>query len=147
MDKTRFYEKIWQSLKLFPTFFSQGAKQSPKYNGPAAAAFLSTGIGAWAMMISHHLADSSKTIDSFIWSLGSWIAGSHNPSKLWGNIGSYSGKETILLIFWLGSWFVLHQFWREKNISSRIIFLGMFFLFVVSTVMTWHPLFPYLHIM
>ena len=147
MSKTTFYERIWQSLKLFPRILSQGSRQPLQFSGPAAAAFLSTGIGCWAMMITHHLADTSKEMDTLVWKIGSWIPGSHNPSKLWGNIGSYSGKQTVLLIGWLLSWFILHRLWRQKNISTKTIFLGMFFLFVVSTAMAWHPLFPYLHIM
>ena len=147
MNQITQYERIWQNLKQFPSTISQGSKKSPQYSGPAAAALLSTGIGCWSMMITHHLADTSKERDAIVWKIGSWIPGSHNPDQVWGNIGSYSGKETVLLIMWLSSWFLLHQLWRKKDIPNRTIFLSMFFFFVVSTAMTWHPLFPYLHLM
>jgi hypothetical protein len=140
------YGKIWHSLKTFPSGLAKGSQHSPKVSGPAAAALISAGIGCVTMMVSHHFsdADKSKTVENFIWSVGSWIPGSHNPSRLWGNIGSYSGKETMLLIGWLVSWAILYLLWKDKQIKSRTIFFWMFLLFVAATAMSWHPLFPYL---
>jgi hypothetical protein len=140
------YGKIWSSLKRFPNGLAKGANTSPNVSGPAAAALISAGIGCVTMMVSHHLSDGdkSKTIENWLWTLGSWIPGSHNPSKLWGNIGSYTGKETMLLIGWLGSWIVLSQLWKNKQIKSRTMFFWMFLLFIAATVMSWHPIFPYL---
>lgn len=141
------YAVLWQGIKLFPKGLAAGASKSPGVDGPAAAALLSAGFGCFLMMVSHHLGDTSKVREQFIWMLGSWIPGSHNASKLYGEIGSYSGKETVLLLGWLMSWFVLHQLWRRRNIPSTVLFLGMFSFFVAATVMSWHPLFPYLPLM
>ncbi|PAX60476.1 hypothetical protein [Brunnivagina elsteri] len=141
-----FYSRTWNQLKSFPSGLAEGSKNPPTTSGSAAAALISAGIGCVTMMISHHFSDGdkSKTVENLLWTLGSWIPGSHNPSKLWGNIGSYSGKETMLLIGWLSSWLVLSQLWKNKQIKSRTIFFWMFVLFIAATVMSWHPIFPYL---
>lgn len=139
-----FYGKIWREIKYFPRGLSTGSKTSPTVSGPAAAALVSAGIGAFTMMVTHHLSDTSKAREKFIWMLGSWIPGSRNPDPIWGNIGSYTGKETMLLVGWLISWLILSQLWKNKNISSKTIFFWMFFLLVAATAMCWHPLFPYL---
>jgi hypothetical protein len=141
-----FYSRTWNQLKSFPNGLAEGAKNPPNTSGSAAAALISAGIGCVTMMISHHFSDGdkSKTVENWLWTLGSWIPGSHNPSKLWGNIGSYTGKETMLLIGWLSSWLVLSLLWKNKQIKSRTIFFWMFVLFIAATVMSWHPIFPYL---
>jgi hypothetical protein len=140
------YEIFWTRLKGFPRCLAQGAKNPPTVTGPAASALISTGIGCLAMMISHHLveADATGVIEKLVWSLGSWIPGSHNPSKMWGNIGSYSGKETVLLIAWPVSWVILHSLWKSRDIKAKTIIFWVLALFIAATVMSWHPLFPYL---
>ncbi|MBD2211594.1 hypothetical protein H6G64_20515 [Calothrix sp. FACHB-156] len=138
------YSQIWETLKGFPRTLAAGSDNPPTVSGPAAAAFLSVGMGCFVMMVTHHLSDTSKNIENMVWNLGSWIPGSHNPSKLWGNIGSYTGKETMLLIAWLVSWFILSVLWNNKKIKPRTIFFWMSTLMVAATAMSWHPLFPYL---
>jgi hypothetical protein len=138
------YGRVWKRLRHFPKRLSQGANSSPAASGVAAAAFVSAAIGCFSMMVTHHLADTSKAREAFIWKLGAWIPGSNNPSKLWGNIGSYTGKETMLLVGWLVSWIILHQLWQHKQIKAKTIFFWMFALMIAATVMCWHPLFPYM---
>ncbi|MBO1056764.1 MAG: hypothetical protein HEQ27_09705 [Dolichospermum sp. JUN01] len=138
------YSRFWQKLKGFPNFLSQGSNNPPTVSGPAAAALISASIGCFTMMVIHHLSDTNKNIEKMVWGFGSWIPGSHNPSKIWGNIGSYTGKETTLLIGWLVSWAILSVLWKNKKIKSRTIFFWMFTLMVAATAMSWHPLFPYL---
>lgn len=138
------YGKIWRKIKYFPGKLATGSATPPTVSGPAAAALISAGIGAFTMMFVHHLSDTSKAREKLVWTLGSWIPGSHNPDPEWGNIGSYTGKETALLIGWIVSWFILHILWKDKAIKSKTIFFWMFFLIVAATAMCWHPLFPYL---
>lgn len=145
--KEPLYSLIWGKLKTFPNGLAQGYHQPPTVSGPAAAALVSAGFGCFLLMVVHHLSETSETIDQIILSIGSWIPGSRNPSEIWGNIGSYAGKETMLLLGWLVSWFVLHILWKEKNIKARTIFFWFFTLLVAATVMSWHPLFPYLPLM
>jgi hypothetical protein len=138
------YEKLWHRLKHFPTSLATGSSQPPPTSGSAAAALISVGIGCFIMMVVHHLAETSIEIDTFIWGLGKWIPGSDTGNKLWGTIGSYTGKETILLISWLVSWFVCHNLLKHKQVKTMTIFLWTFGLIVAATVMTWQPLFLYL---
>jgi hypothetical protein len=138
------YSVTWDWLKQFPSGLAAGSKNAPTVSGTAAAAMISAAIGCFTMMVTHHLADTSKAREKIIWSIGSWIPGSHNPSPIWGNIGSYSGKETMLLIGWLVSWPILHFLWKKKHIKTRTIFFWFSTLLITATAMTWHPLFPYL---
>jgi hypothetical protein len=96
------------------------------------------------MMVTHHLSDTSKATEKIVWHLGTWIPGSKTDSELWGNIGSYTGKKTMLLVGCPIGWLILHALWKNKNLKSRTIFFWMFALLVASTAMCWHPLFPYL---
>lgn len=143
-DTEPLYALIWQWLKHFPHGLAAGSKNPPKVSGPAAAALISAGLGCFVMMMTHHLSDTSKEREKMVWAIGSWIPGSHNPSELWGNIGSYTGKETMLLVGWLVSWPILYFLWKNKKIKARIIFFWFFALFIAATAMSWHPLFPYL---
>lgn len=143
-SKEHFYGKFWSKLKHFPSGLSEGAETAPSVSGPAAAALISAGIGCFTMMVTHHLSETSKSIETIVWNLGTWIPGSKTNDELWGNIGSYTGKETMLLVGWLVSWPILHALWKNKNIKSRTIFFWMFALLVAATAMCWHPLFPYL---
>jgi hypothetical protein len=138
------YGRAWKQFKQFPKILSQGSKNPPDGSGVSASAFISAAIGCFTMMVVHHLGDTSKAREAFIWKLGYWIPGSNSPSKLWGNIGSYSGKETMLLVGWLVSWVILHQLWKHKQIKANTIFFWIFALMIAATAMCWHPLFPYL---
>jgi len=131
-------------LKNFPKGLAAGSQHPPSVSGPAAAALLSAGFGCFFMMVNQHLTVIFKAWDEKVWALGSWLPGSHNLNKLYGEIGSYSGKETLLLVGWLGSWLILHQVWKHRNIKSRTMFLWLFTFFLAATAMSWHPLFPYL---
>jgi hypothetical protein len=143
-DSEPAYGKFWSKLKRFPSGLSEGAETPPNVSGPAAAALISAAIGCFTMMVTHHLSDTSKDIEKIVWNLGTWIPGSKTGDELWGNIGSYTGKETMLLVGWLISWPILHTLWKNKNIKSRTIFVWMISLLVAATAMCWHPLFPYL---
>jgi hypothetical protein len=141
---TPVYQKTWDRLKYFPTNFAKGADRQPATSGSAAAALISVGIGCFTMMVTHHLAETSTAADTFIWGLGKWIPGSDTGNKLWGNIGSYTGKETMLLVGWLSSWLILHNLLKNKQVKTSTIFMWTFGLIVAATVMSWQPLFPYL---
>lgn len=141
------YTRIWETLKRFPKGLAQGSNNPPTGSGPAAAAIVSAGIGCFTMMVTHHLSETSEAIEQIVLFIGTWIPGSHNPDKMWGNIGVYAGKETMLLVGWLVSWPILYFVWRNKNVKSRTIFFWMFILLIAATVMSWHPLFAYLPLM
>lgn len=143
-DNELLYGKFWRQLKHFPNGLSEGAETTPSVSGPAAATVISAAIGCFTMMVAHHLSDTSKPTEKIVWNLGTWIPRSKTDSELWGNIGSYTGKETMLLVGGLISWPILPPLWKNKNIKSPTIFFWMFALLVAITAMYWHPLFPYL---
>ncbi|MGL5082271.1 MAG: hypothetical protein ACRC8A_12370 [Microcoleaceae cyanobacterium] len=140
------YGSWWKTLKHFPQGLAEGNSNPPQVSGEAAAALISAAIGCFTMMVSHHLsdADKTKTIEKKLLGLGGWIPGADNPDPMWGNIGSYSGKETMLLIGWLVSWAILYVLLKDKQVKARTIFLWMIGLITFATAMCWHPLFPYL---
>jgi hypothetical protein len=140
------YARIWQQIRQFPKGLAAGSNDAPATSGPAAAALISSSIGAFTMMVTHHLsdADTSKATEKFVHSLGFWIPGSANPNPIEGNIGSYTGKETMLLVGWVVSWVILYLLLRNTQVRPRTIFFCTFVLLVASIAMCWHPLFPYL---
>lgn len=141
------HTKIWKQIERFFQGLSEGAKTPPIVSGPAAAALISAAFSCFVLMVNQHLTILFKTWNEIIWHLGSWIPGSRNPDPLYGEIGSYSGKETVMLIIWLTSWFILSQLWKNRQISFRTIFFCLFAFLVAATVMNWHPLFPYMPLM
>ena len=141
------YIKVGNQLKNFPQGLAKGSEKPPENSGPAAAALVSAAFACFVMMVNQHLTSIFKVWNEIIWDLGSWIPGSRNPDPLHGEIGSYSGKETVLLLTWLLSWLLLSWLWRDREIKTRTIFACLFFFLVAATVMNWHPLFPYLPLM
>ena len=138
------YTQFWNWLKQFPAILATGASTPPETAGIAAAALISAAIGAIMMMVTHHLAHTSVASEQYIQWLGNWIPGSNNTDPVAGNIGSYAGKETMLLVGWIVSWVILHYLLQHRQVRTRTIFFGTFGLLVAAIVMCWHPLFPYL---
>jgi hypothetical protein len=141
------YGRIWQWLKYFPQGLAVGAKNPPQGSGLAAAALISASFGCFYMMVNQHLTIVFKSWEEFVWMLGGWIPGSRTANKLFGELGPYSGKQTLLLLGWLNCWFLLHTLWSRKTIKFSTMFFWMAFLLVAATVMNWHPLFPYMPLM
>ncbi len=104
-----------------------------KPKGAAAAAYLSASLGILALAISHLISEKSESAKKMIHGLGKlWMPGADG-------IGPYSGKETIELVVWLGSWVVLHFFLKDKNVSIR--WSGILFLILlgIGTTLLWPP--------
>ena len=139
------YSRVWNTLKRFPGVLSKGSSTAPATNGRAAAAFLSGGVGAIVMMVVHHISDTNKDFETWIkMTFGAWIPGAINPDPMWGNIGSYAGKETTMLLGWLISWAILHVILKDKELRPRTIFFWMLGMYTVAASMAYHPLYPYM---
>jgi hypothetical protein len=138
------YSRLWTQFKQFPAGLYQGADLPPETSGAAAAALLSGGIGAIAMMLTHHYAELSKANNQFVIQMGSWIPGVMNQDPMWGNLENYAGKEMMLFVGWWASWAILHPVLKHRHVKPRTLILGLLSLFTVATAMAWHPLFPYL---
>jgi hypothetical protein len=138
------YSRLWTQFKQFPQWLHRGANRPPNTSGAAAAALFSGGIGAIAMMLTHHYSELSKANDRFLTQLVSVIPNVTSKDPMWGNLGGFAGKEIMLLVGWLVSWAILHNILKHRQVKPRILILGLLSLFTIATAMTWHPLFPYL---
>ncbi len=82
--------------------------------GEAVAALFSAMIGLLLMGIINFGANASSGFNSWVLSVGkAWIPNAQG-------LGPYSGKETFLLVGWLGSWAVLHFGLRHKNVRMTV---------------------------
>jgi len=104
-----------------------------KPTGIAAAAILAAALGLLMLAGSHLLAEYSAIGKAWVHNWGkAWMPGAEG-------IGPYSGKETLSLMVWLGSWFLLHMAFRRKNIP--LTFAGVLFLLGIglATTLLWPP--------
>lgn len=142
--KKPLYVSAWHAVHHFPKRLALGATEAPKVSGPAAAALLSASFSCFLLMVNQHLTSIFPMWNEWIWRLGDWIPGSKTSDPIYGEIGSYTGKQTVMLLGWLGSWLLLGMLWKDKQISFPPIVALIIFFIAAATVMNWHPLFPYL---
>ena len=76
-------------------------------NGPALAAFLAAGIGAFAMGA---FASANE-------------AGLFVAPALYGPAGGVSGRTTFAAVVWLVSWGVLHGRWKDRRVRSQPVYI------------------------
>src|SRR5437867_11787212 len=82
--------------------------------GEAVAALLSAMIGLMVMGIINFGTEASTSFNTWVLSVGkAWIPNAQG-------LGPYSGKETFLLVGWLGSWALLHVVLRHRNMRMTI---------------------------
>ena len=104
-----------------------------KPTGAAAAALWAVDIGVLTLAASHILAEHSTAGKSWVQAWGTaWMPGAQG-------IGPYSGKETLALLGWIGSWILLHLGLRRKEVhlsAATVLFLvGI----GVATTLLWPP--------
>ncbi len=138
------YKSVWNKLRTFPGIIHRGSKNPPGASGGAAAFLISGGIGSVVMMVVHHFSDTSKDFEGMVKSFGSWIPGAVSKDPMWGNIGSYAGKETAMLLGWLISLAILYPLLKNRQVKSITMFGWLFGLYTLAAVMSWHPAIPYL---
>lgn len=112
-----------------------GEPQRP--NGAAVAASLAAAIGILVMAFVNIGTEASASFKTFVHGVGKlWIPGAEG-------IGPYSGKETFLLLGWLGSWMLLHFLLRRREVSGRTwgVLLTLFFL--AGFALFWPPIFTW----
>lgn len=109
------------------------------HSGPVVAASLSLLLAFLTLMVSHHISRLTRELDNMVHAYGHWIPGSIGSGPD-GSIGSYSGKETLALMVWLGSWLIFHFLWRKQDLSlqiwTRFFVVGL----AVITLGFFHPL-------
>jgi hypothetical protein len=107
---------------------------SPKIPfGLAAAALISAALGCFTMVVAHQVAMQSKAFSEFTTILGNRISD-------FINLGSYSGEKTIGLLFWLISWFILHQFLKERDLPAMPVLMIFISLMLATTALFWYPI-------
>ncbi len=102
-------------------------------SGEAVAAFMSPMLGLLALSIANLLWEANRVFYTDVYlQIGSWI-------PKYDRIGPYTGKETILLVVWLGSWAILHLLLRKRDVRVApwaIAFLvGIF----AAALLAWPP--------
>ena len=116
--------------------WAKSAKTVP--GGIAVAALMGGMLGMLALAVVNVFTAASKPFNAWVHGVGKmWMPGAEG-------IGPYSGKETISLVIWLGSWVVLHYALRDRDVklsTGLIVFLvGV----GVATTLIWPPVFEYL---
>lgn len=106
-------------------------------NGAAVAASLAAAIGIVVMALVNVGTEASQGFKTFVHGVGKlWIPGAQG-------IGPYSGKETFLLLGWLGSWAALHYLLRRRGVSGRTWGMSLTVLFLVGFALFWPPIFTW----
>ena len=106
--------------------------------GIAVAAFMAAFVGTFTLAVVNVFTAASKDFNA-------WV---HGVGKLWmpgaPGIGPYSGKETLALIGWLGSWIVLHFVLRKKDLEVGRWFIAFLVGLGIATTLIWPPVFEHL---
>lgn len=113
--------------------------QQALHSGPVVAASLSLLLAFLTLMVSHHISRLSRELDNIVHAYGHWIPGSTGSGPD-GSIGSYSGKETLALMVWLGSWLIFHFLWRKQDLSLQAWTRFFVVSLAVITLGFFHPL-------
>lgn len=116
--------------------WAKNAKLVP--GGIAVAALMGGMLGMLALAVVNVFTTASKPFNAWVHGVGKmWMPGAEG-------IGPYSGKETISLVVWLGSWVLLHYALRDRDIKLSA-WLVVFLIGVgVATTLIWPPVFEYL---
>ena len=103
--------------------------------GAAQATLLAAMFGALALALTNLGAEMSKSFQATV----------HNIGKLWmpgaEGIGPYSGKETVALVVWLISWWILHRFLRTREWNNQIVVAIFLIGMACATTLLWPPVY------
>jgi hypothetical protein len=107
-------------------------------DGVAVAALMAAMLGMLTLAVVNVFTAASKPFNAWVHGVGKlWMPGAEG-------IGPYSGKETISLVVWLGSWVVLHYALRDRD-TKLSVWLVVFLVGIgVATTLIWPPVFEYL---
>jgi hypothetical protein len=106
--------------------------------GIAVAALMGAMLGMLTLAVVNVLTAASPDFNKWVHDVGKlWMPGAQG-------IGPYSGKETLALISWLGSWLVLHLTLRKRDVEISRWFIIFLVGVGVATTLIWPPVFEYL---
>jgi hypothetical protein len=95
--------------------------------GPVAAAVLATGIGAVVLGVLTTLNEASTDVHDFL--------------EFTDDVGPLSGKTTLAVIAYFGSWAILHGVWRRQNPALRPILIATLVLVALGILGTFPTFF------
>jgi hypothetical protein len=93
-------------------------------HGPAAAAFLAAGIGAFTLALVSILN----------------LFGVFAPPVLYAPVGGLTGKVAIAMLVWLVAWGLLHFRWNNRRVGFGKIFVATLILAGLGLLGTFPPL-------
>ncbi len=99
---------------------------------------MSAFVGTFTLAVVNVFTAASKGFNAWVYDVGKlWMPGA-------AGIGPYSGKETLALIAWLGSWIVLHFVLRKKDLEVGRWFVAFLVGLGIATTLIWPPVFEHL---
>ncbi|MCU0856704.1 MAG: hypothetical protein MUF63_18115 [Rhodobacteraceae bacterium] len=104
-----------------------------KPNGPVAAVFLAAGIGSLVMGIFVVLNEVSEDISNFLKFDANFGLGS--------GVGPLSGKATLAILAFLGSWLILGLLLRGKEVKFGPVLTIALILVAGGFLLTFPPVF------
>ena len=97
------------------------------FNGSAAAAIVSAGVGSAVI----GLMSTGAAISTGLKSALNW----------WGPAGPLSGKTGVGVIVWLVSWVVLHASWKDRDVAFTRVLVATLVLLALGLLLTFPPVF------
>ncbi len=102
-------------------------------NGPEVAAIFAAGIALLTLAVTQVATFLSPRFQTFVFDVGkAWIPGASG-------IGPYSGKETFMLVGWVGSWIALHLALRRRNVDVAKWFAAFLVVTLLAALLIWPP--------
>lgn len=103
--------------------------------GAAQAAMLSVMIGVLTLALINLGTVVSANFKTSVHNIGkAWMPGAEG-------IGPYSGKQTIALLAWLLSWWILHWLLRKKEWNPPTVTVIFLIGIALATTLLWPPVF------
>lgn len=129
--------KVMEQVELrIEAAWASDARMVP--SGSAVAALMAAMLGMLALAVVNVFTAASKDFNA-------WV---HGVGKLWmpgaAGIGPYSGKETIALVVWVGTWVILHFALRGRKLKLSTWLIVFLVGVGVATTLIWPPVFEYL---
>ena len=112
--------------------------EQPRESGPAVAATLAAALGMITLAVVNLGTAASKAFNEWVHGIGKlWMPGAEG-------IGPYSGKQTLSLLVWIGTWIVLHGALRNRDLNLGRWLIVFLVGIGIATTLLWPPVFEYL---
>jgi hypothetical protein len=122
---------------LVGTTLDTNSARRARPTGEAAATLLAVVIGMLTLAVVNQFTAISPGFNTWVYAVGKlWMPGAEG-------IGPYSGKETLSVIAWLGSWGVLHSMLRARELPLSRCLIVFLVGVGVATTFIWPPVFEY----